>query len=249
MLPLVCGLSTSVGPWYLPMSVTGFEAYVESPTMYNNYGLENYQVGAIDYYGTYSSGESAFAATSLGSNFGTGWYPASTSSVSSYGLGIGLSPGGVSISVSFSMPTGTESISTSNNPSATPIIDGYEVFIANLTWTYNIGYGRSNAAFPNAFEDDAPALFIMPSFEPSQQYSAAFHVDFENNAITAQYPCTYETLQTIWTQTTWKVVVIPQSSTTASLVRSIISVSAPPSSYVSGATSYLVPIICPYLST
>lgn len=94
------------------------------------------------------------------------------------------------------MPAGAESISTSNNPAATSIIDGYEVFIANLTWMYNIGYGRSNAEFPNVFEDDAPALFIMLSFESPQQYSAAFHVDFENNAITAQYPCTYETLQT-----------------------------------------------------
>ncbi|WP_243675865.1 hypothetical protein [Vulcanisaeta distributa] len=55
-------------------------------------------------------------------------------------------------------------------------------------------------------------------------------------------------LQTVWAQTTWEVIVIPQSSSTASIngyIGYYQSSSAPPNSYVTGVTSYMVPITCP----
>ncbi|GAB6947549.1 hypothetical protein JCM16161A_16790 [Vulcanisaeta sp. JCM 16161] len=116
------------------------------------------------------------------------------------------------------MPAGTtESISTSNSPSKIVQFDGNNAEVANLTWTFNITQTESNAAFPNAFEDDSPGLIIMLNFNSSQQYAASFNIDFENYTITSYYVCSYYTTETIWAQTKWVVIVTTQLSTTASI--------------------------------
>ncbi|MGC8607812.1 MAG: hypothetical protein ACP5L5_09670, partial [Vulcanisaeta sp.] len=151
--------------------------------------------------------------------------------------------GGITVSYSISMPAGvTESISTSNSPSEIVQFDGNNAEVANLTWTFNIVHTESNAAFPNAFEDDAPGLIIILNFNPSQQYAASFNVDFENYAVTSYYVCSYYTTETIWAQTEWEVIVTPQSSTTASISGQLYIygspyASSPPYSYVTGVVS------------
>ncbi len=153
-----------------------------------------------------------------------------------------------SITVGIDLPPGTsETISTSLNPPATPpVVYGMMIQVPNITWTFNIGYGANGAAFPNSFEDITPANVFMPNLSSSYIY-AQFNVDFENSVVTAQYPCAFEIYQTIWVDTTWDIVVVPQSSGTVSLSQSSLllnSANAPPGTYITGITSYYVPIIC-----
>ncbi|WP_054856186.1 hypothetical protein, partial [Vulcanisaeta sp. JCM 16161] len=201
--------------YWLAMNTVGFVAYGESSTMYNNGGLEDSQIGAIDYYSGYSPSSTTYVADPGWANFGNGWLPKPTGGISGYSIGVGLGTG-ISVSVSISMPVGTESIGGSYGPS-TQVDYGYTQTLGNITWTFNIGQSADNAGFANVFEDNTPAMLSIVNFNPSQQYVATFNVDFENNAITAQYPCAYKVYQTIWAQTTWEVIVTPQSSSTASI--------------------------------
>ncbi|WP_054844759.1 hypothetical protein [Vulcanisaeta souniana] len=113
-----------------------------------------------------------------------------------------------SVSVSISLPTGTsESISGSLSPAETTSFNGWTVEVANITWIFNIGYGANQRDFPNSFEDLTPANIYLSSL--TSQNTAVFNVDFENNVVTAQYPCAYEVYQTIWADIKWVVIVTP----------------------------------------
>ncbi|WP_264890749.1 hypothetical protein [Vulcanisaeta souniana] len=238
--------------YYLAAQVLGYENYYESSTMYGNNGYIVSQLGAIDYYygyQQYSAGATnAFIGDQGGGTFSpSSWNPPSTSNTASYTVSFGVTVTGIpSVSVSISLPTGTsESISGSLSPAETTSFNGWTVEVANITWIFNIGYGANQRDFPNSFEDLTPANIYLSSL--TSQNTAVFNVDFENNVVTAQYPCAYEVYQTIWADIKWVVIVTPQSSTAASISgQSYIYGS--PYSYVTGVTSYAVPIICPFLS-
>lgn len=240
--------------WYwLPAEVLGYEDYYESSTMYNNNGYVDSQLGAIDYYHGYQLFNEGVTNDLIGDPgdglFGiSSWNPPSTSSVTSYTVSVGVSLGIPTVSVGISLPTGTsESISGSESPPAATGIPGEPtVQVPNITWIFSIGYGANDKGFPNSFEDIAPANVFMPIL--SSQSAAAFNVDFENNVLTAQIPCAFDVFQTIWVDTTWDVVVVPQSSSTVSLSQSNLllnNVNAPPNTYITGITSYITPNFCP----
>ena len=235
--------------YYLPTTVVGYEEYQESSTMYNNYGLEGYQVGAIDYYtGDAWYNESytnALVADPVGATFNSNsWNLPSTSSTSSYEIFFGLEVAGQEIvpfiGVSISLPAGTsESISASTSPwDEIELPPGAKVLVPNITWTFNIGATGSNTGFPNAFEDITPAMTIFSSLSTTS--TAAFPIDFENYAITSRMFCDYFTYQTIWVNAEWYIVVVPQSSNTVSLTSTSITLipgNAPTGSYVTGVSS------------
>ncbi len=233
--------------YYLPTTVVGYEEYQESSTMYNNYGLEGYQVGAIDYYtGDAWYNESytnALVADPVGATFNSNsWNPPSTSSTSSYEIFLGLEVAGQEvvpfIGVSISSPT-SESISASTSPwDEIELPPGAKVLVPNITWTFNIGATGSNTGFPSAFEDITPAMTIFSSLSTAS--IAAFPIDFENYAITSRMYCDYFTYQTIWVNAEWYIVVVPQSSNTVSLASTSITLipgNAPTGSYVTGVSS------------
>ncbi len=237
--------------YYLPVQVLGYENYYESSIMYNNGGLEDQQMGTIDYYTgyqQYSSGATAFIGDPGGGAFNQNeWNPPSTSSTSSYTVSFGVSMAGIpSVSVGISLPSGTsESISGSLNPAKTISFNGWTVEVSNITWTYNIGHGADQKNFPSSFEDITPANIYLSSLASNNV--AEFNVDFENYAITASYTCLYYTTETIWIDTQWIVNVEPQSSTTANVTGYgglYSSLQSPPGSYVTGVTSSEIPWIC-----
>ncbi|WP_460173598.1 hypothetical protein [Vulcanisaeta sp. JCM 14467] len=247
-------VSPDESAWYwLPINVFGYEGYLELSTMYNNLGYLLYQLGSIDYYYGYEQYRNGVTNALVGDEgndyFSTNsWNPPPMSSVFSYYMftnGIlGFSPtllGGVGVP-----PGPGESIGGFLNPSMLiSLPNGPAVQVGNITWVFSIGYGANDQGFTNAFEDITPAgVFIRNMSSPS---IAMFRVDFENTVVTAQYPCAYEVLQTIWVDVTWNIIVIPKSSTTVTLSQSSVGLSitnAPPNTYVTGVTSYIVPILC-----
>ncbi|ADN50426.1 hypothetical protein Vdis_1037 [Vulcanisaeta distributa DSM 14429] len=225
-------------PSSVPINVIGYEAYLESPTMYNNGGLEGYQVGAIDYYTGYQMYKEGEVSTFVGDGGPTQWIPQSIGSTSIPFIGIGIS-----------LPAGTsEMISLSQNPGySTSLPNVPTIILSNITWTFSIGASGSYATFPNAFEDISPASIYLPSL--STESYAAFPVDFENNAVTSWVYCAYYTYQTIWVNAWWVIDVVPSSSSTVDL--SITAAywnlaNAPPGSYVSGVSSGIVYTPCTY---
>ena len=247
-------VSPSESTWYwLPINVFGYEGYFELSTMYNNLGYLLYQLGSIDYYYGYEQYRNGVTNALVGDEgndyFSTySWNPPPMSDVFSYYMftnGIlGFSPtllGGVGVP-----PGPGESIGGFLNPSMLiSLPNGPTVQVGNITWVFSIGYGANDQGFTNAFEDITPAgVFIRNMSSPS---IAMFRVDFENTVVTAQYPCAYEVLQTIWVDVTWNIIIIPKSSTTVTLSQSSVRLSitnAPPNTYVTGVTSYVVPILC-----
>ncbi|WP_245522501.1 hypothetical protein [Vulcanisaeta distributa] len=237
--------------YYLAVQVLGYENYYESSTMYGNNGYVVSQLGAIDYYygyQQYSAGvTNAFVGDQGGGTFSpSSWNPRAISNTASYTVSFGVTVTGIpSVSVSISLPTGTsESIGGSLSPAETTSFNGWTVEVANITWTFNIGYGANQRDFPNSFEDLTPANMYLSGL--TSQSMAVFNVDFENNVVTAQYPCAYEVHQTTWADIEWVVIVTPQSSTIANISgKPYIYSQSPPYSYVTGTTTYAVPIICP----
>ncbi|WP_245522484.1 hypothetical protein [Vulcanisaeta distributa] len=235
--------------YYFLINVLGFEAYTESTAMYDNYGYINDQVGAIDYYSGYQLFKEGITNALVGDVLGgfntESWNPPPIST-SSYDAFFGVYLGGVpSVTVGMDLPLGaSETIIASFNPQAAPELFGMMIQVPNITWIFDIGYGANGAIFPNSFEDISPASVFMPNLSFS---IAQFNVDFENSVITAQYPCAYEIYQIIWVDTTWDIVVVPQSGGTVSLSQSSLllnSANAPPGTYITGITSYYMPIIC-----
>ena len=247
-------VSPDESTWYwLPINVFGYEGYLELSTMYNNLGYLLYQLGSIDYYYGYEQYRNGVTNALVGDEgndyFSTNsWNPPPMSGVFSYYMftnGIlGFSPtllGGVGVP-----PGPGESIGGFLNPSMfISLPNGPTVQVGNITWVFSIGYGADVQGFTNAFEDITPAnVFIRNMSSPS---IAMLKVDFENTVVTAQYPCAYEVLQTIWVDVTWNIIIIPKSSTTVTLSKSSVGLSitnAPPNTYVTGVTSYVAPILC-----
>ena len=243
---------TNTGLHYFPINVLGYEAYTESTTMYDNGGRVDYQVGAIDYYSGYQLFNEGITDALVGDQTGAfstnSWNPPPTSSTSSYEVFLGLDLGEVpSVTVGIDLPLGgSETISASQNPAGSTVLYDTYIQVSNITWTFSIGYGANNEAFPNSFEDQTPAAVYIPNLSSPYIY-AQFNIDFENNAMTAYYPCLYDTVQIIWVDTTWDIVVVPQSSGTVSLSQSgliLNNVNAPPNTYITGIASYTTYIIC-----
>lgn len=246
--------NTGTGLYYFPINVLGYEDYYESTTMYNNNGLVSDQVGVIDYYFGYQLFNEGITNALVGDPgnggaFATSSWNPPTTSTSGYDVFLGIDIGGEvpSVTVGIDLPIGTsETISGSLNPAMGISLYGTTIQVPNITWTFNIGYGANGAAFPNSFEDISPANVYIPNLSSSYIY-AQFNVDFENSVVTVQYPCAYEIYQIIWVDTTWDIVVVPQSSGTVSLSQSSLllnNANAPPGTYITGITSYYVPIIC-----
>ncbi len=242
----------------LPMGVIGYEKYFESSTMYNNDGYEASQLGTIDYYygyQLYSDGvTNALVGDPSGGEFSTSsWNPPPASSATSYEIFLGLEFAVENIApfigVEITLPPGTsESISGSQNPSAVTSLPSVPTIeVSNITWIFNIGQSADNEGFPNSFQDITPAGVFLPNFPSSSPDVAVFNVDLGNTAVTAvesQYPCLYDVYQYLWVKATWSINVIPQSSSTVSLTASTISVNTPLNTYITGITSYTIPVTC-----
>ncbi|GAB6947566.1 hypothetical protein JCM16161A_16960 [Vulcanisaeta sp. JCM 16161] len=106
--------------------------------------------------------------------------------------------------------------------------------VANTTWIFNIDYGGSQSIFANAFESLMANMFI-PSL--TSVSDAVLNAHFENYAITSYQPYAYLTTETIWVNTTWVTVFIPQSSTVMGIFMQYQQSQAPPNSYVTGVSS------------
>ncbi|WP_243679037.1 hypothetical protein [Vulcanisaeta distributa] len=224
--------------WVPPVGVIGYENYLEDSTMYYNNGFVVSQLGAIDYYYGYEQYSAGITNTLIGNQGGAGvWGPAPMSGVNQYGVFLlGVVSVIPFIGVNMTLPPGaTEDIGNLLSPTETISFNGWTVEVANITWTFNIDYGSNQKMFANAFENLLANLFI-PSL--TSVSDAEFNVHFDNYVITLYRPYEYFTTETIWVNTTWMTIFIPQSSTVVSIPMYHQQSSTPPSnSYVSGVSS------------
>ena len=233
--------------WYwLPINVLGYEDYLEKSTMYNNNGFIISQLGAINYYYSYEQYKAGLTNALVGDLNGGGfsinsWNPLPMSSVNNYGIFLGTGIEGFPLITDVFGISKAISISGSLNPSMFINIPGAMVQVPNVMWTFNIDQSGDGVGFPNAFEDITPAGVFISN---SSFNVAVLNINFKNTVVTTLYPCAYETIQIIWVQITWSIIVITRSSTTISLPTLPISANTPPNTYVSKVTSYTVPILC-----
>jgi hypothetical protein len=235
----------SATPPNIPAYVYGFVGYVPTTTMVNNGGQVLMESGDIDYYYSYELYPSHY--NSLFGSMLNSYSPSASSQTSNYHIIIAIGPEGPTLEFEYeiSLPSGGETISVTQSPTASGIDNIPE---NNVTWTFNLNNANTNDLYANAFEDASPAYWILPNYSSGTQYEAQLPIRFSAEVMTSSQivsieytPCNYynNTYEYIWVNASWVLVAQPTQSSTTNLNGAFYGFYQQElGTYVSGVTSW-----------